>query len=99
VDEEFGTSRDVGVFPAELAELRKPCILTTVPLPLLNKTTFMLCMKHLPLLRGRYIPTDVFNTIFTFLRSDVDRYIVTNAATTTSTTTSSSSASTGMNNL
>lgn len=50
--------------------------IATVPWPIKNKATFMLCMKHLPQLRGRYVPTDVFSAVFSFLRSKVNREVI-----------------------
>lgn len=52
-----------------------PQTLAMVPWPLVNKTAFMLCMKHCDVMRGKYVPTDVFNLIFSFLRLPVKRIV------------------------
>ena len=55
--------------------LAAPEVRITVPWPLVNKTTFMLCMKYSCAMQGRYVPSDVFNVIFSFLRSDLVRKV------------------------
>ena len=48
-------------------------IIGTIPYPMQCKTAFMLCMRHIPCMRGRYIPTDVYTVIFSFLRICIRR--------------------------